>query len=152
MVLDGQNAVVTVLKVQVGVNATAHFEGLSITRSAARGVIVKSFGQVTFKSCLFYANVLPSAPGKTNNGGMWIAGGTVELIDCLFRDNIGSSGAAVYVGQAGGYATDVTLSECELRNNTAAGFYGGGLRVFAGAVEVVNVSCAPWLLGPAPPG
>jgi len=94
------------------------------------GGVISTYSPITFINCIFENNT------ASIGGAICIYGGSVDLINSTFTNNIGSShGGAVAI-----YGGTVGLINCTFTNNRANGTSsaGGAVFIIAGTVGLIN--------------
>ena len=107
----------------------------------AAGCYISPNAEVTFRQCVFQNNAADS-----NGGGIWNAGGTVYMYDCVVAQNTsGQQAAGYYSIDSGGtitvsriYNTAFYENDCTQKNEKRS---GGALYIRAGS-DAVFVNCS----------
>jgi hypothetical protein len=102
--------------------------------ASTNGGAIYSQGALTLSDVVFGDNRASISGGYAVGGAVYIAAGTANISNSLFRDNSGGGtayGSAVYVA-----AGTVAFSNDTVENNSAT--YGGGLYIAGGTVTFTN--------------
>jgi predicted outer membrane repeat protein len=90
------------------------------------GAVVGSGATIT--DCLFEGNWAGGSPMGPRDGGGMSCYGTVDLVNCVFRDNRSDNGPGGGLMYYGGLSSDcLTVTECLFEGNCVTYEYGGGL-------------------------
>ena len=117
------------LKNQINIkkNLTIRGQG-SILKMDQSDRVFRCEGDITLES-------LDISGGKsTNGGGVKVDGGTVIIKDCKIHDNDGGLGGGGIYSMAKGL---LTLTNCDIYNNTVVGL-GGGIAFLAGTAAITD--------------
>ncbi len=131
-----------------GESATITIENCSIignTALASAGIKIRS-AKVTVQNCIIEDNIATpySAGGFSIQDGV----GCSLISDCTFQGNVAENDT----GAISIDATDVTISNCEINDNSA-GDYGGGLKITAcDDIDILNCTITGNTVGSAMSG
>ncbi len=147
-ILDNQNSYNVLTG--TGVSASGILDGFSVTHGnanvftdnslidcAGAGLQIES-GSPTVRNCVFSGNSAGFPVEATCGAGGGISirgGGTPQILDCMFRQNVATTNAAGGGVFVSGTGTNPVFRRCEFIDNTA--FQGGGLYV-AGSSPIVE--------------
>lgn len=113
-------------------------ENCIITGNAGKangGLFNAEDSETTFKNCEFSSNT------GANGACIWNFAGTLNLINCLIKDNKGTGvGAGVYNYANGGILSKLYMAGCEVANNSAGASQGGAIYAREGS-ESILVNC-----------